>query len=55
MSNYQLIELVHLSGKTLLDIFRDAEKLYQSSTMDDEAIYSTLKDYYINERRENTK
>lgn len=50
MNKEQIIELIQISDKSILDIFRDAEMLWTSGIQDDEAIYIALKDYYLNGR-----
>ena len=51
MLTNQIIELVHLSDKPLIDIFKDAEALWTAGITDDEAIYVALKEYYLDGRR----
>lgn len=55
MHREQILELIQLSDKSLVEILNDVEVLYTSGIEDDEALYITLRDYYINGRREENK
>ena len=55
MTREQVLELIYLSDKPIIEVLADVEKLYKSNIYDDEALFIELRNYYLNGRREETK
>lgn len=49
IDNWSLIELAHISDKSIKDVIEDLEALITAGMNDDEA-YKSLKEYYNNGR-----
>ena len=52
MHREQILELIQLSDKSLVEILNDVEVLYTSGIEDDEALYIALRDYYVSLNKE---
>lgn len=55
MLKEQVLELIYLSDKPIIEVLRDAEKLHKSGLYDEDSLYIELRNYYLNGRREETK
>ena len=55
MLREQVLELIYLSDKPIIEVLADVEKLHKSGIYDEEALFIELRNYYLNGRGEENK